>query len=174
MGKLSTSCTFGKFKSLIRGQSPRSLSSLWPIILLCPHGQFVSGPSLGAHAPLSRDRFQHKGVWWEVTARHGLAATAFWSQRSLSVHVQCLSCPKDSVCVTSWSFTQSVAPFVSAMTIILKCPQEVKSVHCLPCSCFVSILECKLEPTNLLLQIIHKKPDWFKLILRSCSLITRW
>lgn len=41
---------FGKFKSFIRGQLFGSLSSLKPIILLCPFvGYFVSGPTRGVH-----------------------------------------------------------------------------------------------------------------------------
>ena len=41
---------FGKFKSFVRGQLCESLSSLKPIILLCPLvGYFVSGPTPGVH-----------------------------------------------------------------------------------------------------------------------------
>lgn len=33
--------TFGKFKSFIREQSYRCLSSFWPVVLFWPHGQFT-------------------------------------------------------------------------------------------------------------------------------------
>ena len=50
MGKLK-SHDFGKFKSFTRGQLSGSLSSFWPIILLCTPllAKLSQDPSLGAH-----------------------------------------------------------------------------------------------------------------------------
>ena len=42
-------------KSFIGGQFSGSLSSLWPIILLCPPGWFVSGPFPGCAQPRRTD-----------------------------------------------------------------------------------------------------------------------
>ena len=57
---------FGKFKSFIKRQLSRSLSSLWPTVLFVPLANLSQDPPLGEHTPLSQDGFQPRGLWGDL------------------------------------------------------------------------------------------------------------
>jgi len=88
---------------------------------------------------------------------YGVGPLCFWPPRSLSAHVQCLSCPENGTYVTSWSFTQTESSSVSARAVILKCPQETKLDY-LPCYSY-SISKCKPEADCKHLDSSHLPPS---------------
>lgn len=77
MGELRESRAFGKFKSLIRGQSSASLFSSGQSSCFHPTADLSQGPTLGACASFSQDGFQREGLWEDSKTDYGLASPPF-------------------------------------------------------------------------------------------------
>ena len=81
-----------EFKSFIRWQSSRSLSSLRPIILFVPSQVDLSqDPPWGSQAHIGQDRSQSEGFWEEQDSLWPRIIPWLLTPRSLSGHVSSVS-----------------------------------------------------------------------------------